>query len=308
MFLGFDNLSNGYIYTPSPIFSPTTIGLKEATFDELYVDNIEKPVDNFTNNGNKQLWKNNTLIKAEFNNNFEAGSFDATGFEVTSIRFKKKKSTDLIWYTFCEMPYNNQQTKNTFVVFDKLNENQVEYDYGITAVCKNEGNVEGYIKPIGSIKSEFNDCYIFGVNDNDYYKLSYNLTQNNKELVIPNSVVNMLSDSKYPVVLYGADTQYVKGGLQCYLIANIDKGFDIYQERAFREQVMNFLCDKKPKVLKMEDGTYMLIAITDTPQLIPSNKGLGLYQVSFKYVECGDIFDEQTLINNGFIKAYDDTI
>lgn len=310
MFLGYDILSNTFMNdTPALILNPSTFAVKNAMIDEIYVDNIKNINDEFLNDGSKQTWKQNTIIKAEFNQNFESGNFNAFGFDITSIKFKKKKKNDTNWLTFCELPYNSSNSKNSFTVYDKFTENQTEYDYGITAVCQNNGGIEGYIKPIGTIKSEFTDCYIFGANDTDYYKLSYNLTQNNKEIIIPNNVVNVLGNNAFPIIIYGANTKYSKGGLQCYIIANIDKGFDIIQEKEFREQVINFLCDKKPKILKMEDGTYMLIAITDTPQLIPSNKGLGLYQVSFKYVECGDIFDEQTLRDCGFIQGFvDDTV
>jgi hypothetical protein len=42
-------------------------------------------------------------------------------------------------------------------------------------------------------------------------------------------------------------------------------------------------------VLKNEDGLYMLIEIIDTPTLIPSNEILGVYQVSFQYVQIGNV-------------------
>lgn len=305
MFLNYSVLSTTNLQiTPTPPFKPTTIALFNAIFDEMYVDNILSANNEFSNNGEKQDWGNTTIMKAEFNQDLEAGSFGATGFIVTSLRFKKKKVDEFKWTTFCEMPYDNTQARNSFIVYDKLTENQVNYDYAICAVCANEGNIEGYIKYIGSVKSEFDDCYIFGEADNNFYKLSYNFTQGNVDVVMPNTVVNMLSGTKYPVTLYNADTQYKKGSVQCYLFADIDGDIDIRQEKALREQIMNFLCDKKPKIIKAEDGTFMLINITDTPQLIPNGKRIGLYQLSFKFVECGDIYDEQTLINSGFIKEF----
>lgn len=303
MYLNYSVLSTTNLQiTPTPPYYPTTIALSDAIFDEMYTDNILSNNDEFINDGEKRDWSSTTIMKAEFNQNLEAGSFGATDFIVTSIKFKKKKADDSKWITFCEAPYDNSQTLNHFIVYDKITENQVDYDYAICAVCSNIGNIEGHIKYIGSVKSEFTDCYILGADDANYYKLSYNFNQGNIDMVMPNTVINILSGTKYPVVLYNADTQYRKGSIQCYLFADIDGDIDIRQEKTLREQIMNFLCDKKPKIIKAEDGTFMLINIIDTPQLIPNNKRIGLYQLSFKFVECGDIYDEQTLNNYGFIK------
>lgn len=305
MLLNYSVLSTTNIQdNPIPYFLPSKISLLYATYDSMYIGNILSESDMFTNTGEKQERRKSTIMSAEFDNNLEAGDFSAIGHNVTSVRFKKKKKDEFKWVTFAEVPYDNTLALNNFVLYDRLAENQVEYDYAICAVCAEEGNTEGTLKSIGTIKSEFDNCYIFGESEDNYYKLSYNLTQGNIEWVIPNTVVNMLGGTSYPVIIYNGNTKYRRGSIQCYLFSNIDGGIDISQERILRNQIMNFLCDKKPKVIKSEEGTYMLVNIIDTPQLIPNNKSIGVYQLSFKFVECGDIYDRTTLENCGFIKGF----
>jgi hypothetical protein len=64
---------------------------------------------------------------------------------------------------------------------------------------------------------------------------------------------------------------------------------NIRSEKELRKKILAFLNNKKCKVLKNEDGVYMLIEVIGTPTLIPSNEIIGVYQVNFQYIQIGNV-------------------
>ena len=67
----------------------------------------------------------------------------------------------------------------------------------------------------------------------------------------------------------------------------------------YRNNFKNRLANKKPLILKVDDGRIWMIRVTSNP-----NDNMGghrdIRQISFQWVEIGDVNDMKTLYMNGF--------
>jgi hypothetical protein len=84
-----------------------------------------------------------------------------------------------------------------------------------------------------------------------------------------------------------------------------DNVVNLRSERQYRDKLMSFLCNKKPKLVRAMDGTYLLANVTGMPAISPFNTNLtGVYQVSIGITEMEDVFDEVAMARLGFAPRY----
>ena len=68
----------------------------------------------------------------------------------------------------------------------------------------------------------------------------------------------------------------------------------------YRQKLMAFLCNGKPKILKYRDGRIWIIGITDNPSESEQNHPDKI-QTSFSWTQIGEANDFDDLYYNGFI-------
>ena len=138
--------------------------------------------------------------------------------------------------------------------------------------------------------------------ENDYHFI-YNLEINTLSHHIGSNTVETLGN-RYPYVVYQGNLDYVMSSLKCILVADSLGSINKRNEKELRQQIEKFLCDKKPKGFRNSDGRYMAISIIGTPQFTPNNNLVGLYEVSFEYIEIGKLSDMKSLVEFNLIDDY----
>ena len=158
-------------------------------------------------------------------------------------------------------------------------------------VCNIKPNKESlfYIK--------YDNAHLF---DNESsYDLIYNFKLGDITTNIDANTITTLG-GQYPFTVYGA-SKYKTGNVSCLLVTEESAvgSIDIGKEKELRNDIDKFLSNKKPKILKYEDGTYLLISISNNYTLTPDENLLGSYSLSFSYTEIGDANDVDTLKKYG---------
>lgn len=294
MFVGYDFLEDGkdaFLDTSNNVTEHYRTDYTNMIMDEFNLRNNT----NFPLTGEKDIWWPDNVMLGEFNGNLEAGSVGLEGLEVTAIRLKKRKQGELSWKQIAEIPYSGSQI--TYSAIDQYLEPQEEYEYAIIPVS---ADVEGNYST-SSISSVFEGCYIY--DHNQMYRLYYNFELGDVIRITPNSTIETIGGSKYPIVVYNGDVTYNTGSVKCTLIANRNDDVDQREEKRLREKVDQFLSNRRPKIIKNADGLYKLISITGDVTLSPHSSVLGLYDLSFSFVEIGDINDKDTLALYGMGEA-----
>jgi len=301
MIIGFDSFFTGECFD-SCIESGEiyNITLSNAKIDEIKVDTSSDIVYD----SNLQDWGIDGALLCAFENlTFEAGNISLAGMPIEYLRIRKRKTDELEWQTYTNIPFDSNETEYSWS--DYFVETYETYDYCVLPV--GAMNVEGeYTIKSGSVSYE--DIWILGL-DNEQYHLKANINSGQIETVSPNAEIQCLG-SRYPFFISNGMISYRKSSVKAMLISddtiNAGKTNNISDKR-LRESFYNFLTNKKPKVFKDgNNGIMMLIAVKpDSVKLEPNNDlGRTVFDVSFDYIETGDVYDTETLIQNGILDLY----
>lgn len=267
---------------------PSSVLISGATFDQIRVDS-ELPTDElaFT----KEDWSGNTVMQADFEGDtLDSGSLGAAIEQITHISLKRKRYDDLEWVTLDNIEIG-EIFDGIYTFIDRTADPAERYEYAIVPVAT--GDEYNYF--IQTVDTEMQTCYLY---DRDTrYELYYNFEFDDFSYNMPNEVLETMGN-QYPVVVYNNNLNYAEGGLKCLLYASDEDNLSIMREKKLRREIMSFLMNRKPKAIKGYDGTHMMIAIVDSPTLSPNARGV--YDLSFNFVEIGDMNKQYDLYNNNF--------
>lgn len=270
------------------------IELKNLTLDELFIDEditipctIDKP------NG----WNYRTVIDAKFQNSLEGGSIQANGFQIKKIRFQKREVDEVVWQDVGEIKYNPSE-QLLYEVVDKNIQNGFEYQYSLLPMT---ATVLGDRIVSDEVTANFEGIFLSDKYNN--YRLLYNIETETIQHNTSNAILEPLN-SQYPIVVDG-NLDYRSGGVKALFVSaetsnRADGKVSIKSEKLSRDRLMNFLKNKKPKVLRQDNGETMLIRIVDRPQEEYIDNIHGLAYVNFKFVEIGGM-DSETLKANDIL-------
>lgn len=277
--------------------------MQNGVYDELEV--LQNATTNKQEITKSTSWNDNTLMLAKFQNNLSAGSVSVGNNEVYSIQFLKRKKGETEWQLCQELIYNKDQETYSFT--DKYIESQQTYQYAIRPTARQYDDSGMYVGIIigenspQSEKSEINVVFDYAhLFDNEFsYDLLYNFKLGDITSNIDANTITTLG-GQYPFTIYGA-SKYKTGSVSCLLVTEESAigSINVWKEKELRNNIDKFLSNKKPKILKCDDGTYMLISISDNYTLIPDENLLGSYSLSFNYTEIGDANDVDTLKKYG---------
>lgn len=266
--------------------------LKNGEFDELH---ITKDSDDIDNNTEKTSWTTNTVLLAKFQNDLVAGSIGVNGYDIVRIEVRRRKKGEEFWKTYFTIDYD--KNIHIYEIIDKFIESEENYEYCLCPIAKDTNGIEIYGNNTAPKEIYISYDYAHIFDNSASYDLIYNLKIGNITSQIGANAIETLS-SKYPYVIYG-QTNYLKGSLECLLVSqeSATGNVDVKSEKQLRNNILSFLTNKDYKVLKNSDGTYMLIQIVGNPTLIPSSELIGIYQISFEFVEIGNVNSIEELSN-----------
>lgn len=284
---------SGVFKTDNSIGTMQNININNAVYDEVHLQSITSGT--FTTS--LDSWTSSTVLLAKFKDDLAAGNVDMNGMLIDTILIKKRKVDDLAWTTVAEITFDSDTYNYTYI--DKLVESSETYEY---AIIPASSGTEGDLST-GEIDVLFEGAFLLNKDYN--YQLFYNFELGDVNLNIPNSTVELLG-SKYPIILYSATTNYKSGSVKCMLVSSsistLSGNIDVNAEKIYRKNLMDFLTDKKPKILKDMGGLFSLISITSIPKLTPNNDlNAFIYDLSFDFVECGST-DYNSLIAAGILE------
>ena len=296
-FLGLDFLSgeNALAGSIAGVDNIQTTQISNAIFNHV---NITQDTEQFTDSTPPLDWTPSTILNANLNNNINAGNIDYLLNQISALKIKRRVKGEFDWITLKTIKVN-RIVDLQFAFEDYLNEYNIEYEYALVPVLE---EVEGYYN-IDSILSKFSGVFI-GSAEESYrflYDVSYGSNARNQQT----GVFSPLG-RQYPIIVANGNLSYESGSVTATLL-NDDFGetgvIDKEAITAKKNALKKFLTDKRPKVLKDFNQNSWLVMITDNVQVSYLNgSAMGIPQVTFNWVEIGDINNKQDLIDSGFIE------
>lgn len=277
------------VANPSYIQMNLTGGL----IDEVYIDdnvaaefNTVKPTE----------WDYSTILNGKFNNSLEAGNISGQGYSIQSIKIQKRKVDSNTWVDVTNIPYS--PNFENYSIFDRYVANNESYVYALIPITS---TVLGERVLSEQVNVEFEGVFISDKTHN--YNLLYDATIGDMTHNIISNVFE-LTGSRYPtVVTSGID--YVSFPVEATVVTpnSMYGEIDAKAEKIARDNLLEFIKNRKPKVYRDDLGEVRLIMVTDKPVISPLDGARGIAKVSFNATEIGDINDSQTLVDCDLIES-----
>lgn len=292
IFLGrtFCGARNTIDCTPTDVANINLATIKNGIYDEIY---ISKNTDRDYTTAIPTLWDFDTLLYATFQNNLNGGNVGFILAQVSSIKINRRVKNTFEWITLYEIPISTVDDLY-FERFDKYAQSSVEYEYSLVPVIN---GVDGSAN-LNTVLSKFEGVFI--IEKERAFKTILDVeiqSQKNR----PNSVVNTI-DRKFPFVVSNGSNNYYSGSTSGVFI-ELDYNtcqFKTKEGRQYREYLMEFLQNGKPKILKHGDGRMWLVSIIDNPSESDSEHPDKAVTV-FNWAEIGDCKSGRDLYDNNLI-------
>lgn len=301
---------NSVSYSPSNVGSVDYIEITNGVYDELLMTkDTEKEINEFYN----PIWDFNTVLWTQFNGNTNAGNVDWNTDTVDMLALKVRPLGEYEWSTLL---VKDTKTIDDYVIDYNyyMGAKGNQYQFAVVAMLQYSEQTYSIARDINNpnnnyVTQDFEKMFL--IENDKVYGTSLTDGNCNTTRNIPSANVELLYH-KYPMFVSNTIACYDTG--QCvgtFMPINeqgecVSPDFsaegDIARVR-YQKEVMDFITDRKPKILKMPDGRAWLIQITPSPT---DNAKGNLYsnrEISFSWVEIGDLNNESDLYYLGFSKV-----
>lgn len=261
-------------------------------------------------------WDVNTIMKADLAVNTQAGNMRAISREINALLIKRAeldadnhRITE--WINVFNIPIVGTEAEKSellsdIFVKDYLTKNNTNYAYSIVPLF-----VEGDIIREGTpnegetmltVTSQFNGVFI--CSRDNFQKLYAEVSYDDMSTIQLTGVHETLG-STFPIVVANAQVHYHKSGVGGMILNKEFYDNDELNRSDLvkaREEFIEFITDKKPKIIKDWNGNIWLVMITDDVSYsFANNWGMGLGNAHFTWTELGIADNEDDLNAAGLV-------
>lgn len=287
IFLGTTFCSGRYSLTPPAVQIPVLMAIQ--IFDGIY-NHIFLSTDTSLSIDDAK-WTTGTLMNAEFTDSLDAGNsfFSLHNTDHIAIRRREVGTSDWIVIYVQEV-----KSKEDFKIRlkDTYARAGVEYEYSISSYLNGAEN--NYL--IQNVYSDFQGFYI---TDKDcLYGTIYDIDGCDTSRNIAAQTLQLLN-SKYMNVVSNSVLNCESGQITGTLLKMDGYRADRNATIACRNQWKDRLANRKPLILKIDDGRIWMIRVI--PEINDTQRvHKDLREITFRWVEVGDVNDMKALYYNGF--------
>lgn len=296
-FLGYNFCSDGNCMDPAPtsLTNITSTEISNGIFDHWYLTSDTSGTYPTTI---PDMWDYNTIMDADFAGNVSAGNVDFTLASITGFKIKRRVVGTFDWVTLAEFPVATLEDLQ-LSFNDNLNANYTNYEYALVPVLN---EIEGdYIT--NTVLSQFDGVFICDLDT--VYRFYAGVEYGEGSRVQKVGVFEPMGRVT-PIVVSNALINYETGNVKGTVLPTTygqDASLDSMSMVQERKQLLDFLTNKKAKVLKDWAGNSWLMMVVDTPSITyKSGSGMAIADVGFNYVTLGDPNDQTDLYNSGIIQ------
>lgn len=276
--------------SPTDVKDITYVELKNGLYDCLYLTyDVESAPDEKCIEG----WDWNTILHAEFEDSTNAGNMDWNLSTVSHLLIKRKKKDEFKWKTIDVIEINSIEDFE-LIGIDYTNESNTIYQY---CVCPALYGIEGTYS-IVEVESKFDGIVL--VEKDKVFNTPITDSNIDFERNFPNTTAPTIHN-KYPTDVNTSVSCYDSGTCSGNFVEVTDDcefRFDTEYSTSYQKELMDFLSDRKPKLLKNADGRIYLIKI-ETPIQNNADNHYQNRKISFNWTEIGDSNSEKDMYYAG---------
>ena len=263
-----------------------SITLDDGIYDDLF---ITKNYNMVITNSNKE-WDFDTIFHAMFKDNLLAGNIEFALNTITSIRIKQREKGKFDWITIYDIPINSIEDLS-FVRTYKYCKGNTNYEFAVLPVLNN--TIEGNMSVV-ECESKFTGAYLMERDSSIQMVINFESTQQRNHSSI---TIQTLGRTK-PFYITNGMSNYESGSINVVFIQFDNCEPNTKTGAKYRKNIYDMLTNKKPKILKFDDGRTYIIGITDA---ISQTSDVDIPVSTITWTEIADIDSEEDLYENGFL-------
>lgn len=282
--------------TPSQVDGVNMIVLAHAIFEHF---NVTKNTTLEFNTSVPQIWDYDTLLDTAFAGDVTINNLGFGLSQINAIQIKRRKKGEFDWITLDTIAINSIEDIG-FVFKDYYATYGVDYEYAFVPTL---GVVEGaYI--INEVTSKFNGVFI--ADADTAFKLMFGVGYSGNARNQRIGTFEPLG-RKYPVVVANGSLSYESGSVSATIMNDAFETNGTIDRTAIvkkKDELKDFLTNRKPKILKDWNGNTWLCVIVGSPSIAYTNQyGMGIPSITFDWVEVGDHDNEADLVAANLIQT-----
>lgn len=288
IFLGMTFFSGKHTLDPpaTHILPIERLTIRDGTFDQIYMSKSSDASIDETHNE----WNEDTLLNAPFDESVDAGNcgFSLRNTDTVVIKVREKGTFD--WKVIYTKDINEIEDFDIYELYKYAMGGDTEYEFMMASVSNGSENAQVF----GEVTSSFEGFFV--MDKDNIVGTVYDLGDNNTVRNTLGEPLELLNE-KYPTYITNANTNYTTGTTSGTFLAltewdSVDKSGGV----RLRKNAIDVLSDKKAHILKYNDGRIWLIKVNSQ---IQENRVQhdDQRQISFDWVEIGDVDDQETLYN-----------
>ena len=295
-FVGYNFLSDLNSVDPYPtnvgIFNQVEI--YRAIYDHIDISNDTA----ITSNIPPTQWDFGTILDCNFDGNISGGTIKDFSSGITQVRVKKRKVGEFDWQIIKTYDISSSEDLS-FVFNDYLTATNTEYEYAYVPVF---GSVEAQYA-ISTVMSQFDGVFICDANT--IFKFNMGGEYGSTDIVQQVGTFTVLG-RKYPIVMSNGLANYQTGQLSGLVLPEDYEDTRTIDRIAItqrRNKLMEFLTNKKPKIIKDRNQNQWLVIIQSPSTSYLNNYGQGIVSASMQWIEIGDAESNKDLAKAGLIEG-----
>lgn len=291
--LGYDFLSdaNCFLQNKDSEKSVESVTISNGTFDII---KLTKNISEYNTGSEINLWDDYTVFISDFEDrDLTGGNLSYFIEDIDFIKLKRRELGTFNWTGLYEYKITNPKNA-IFTYIDKYARGRnATYEYCVAPIFR-DGSERNY--NIVEISSNFDGAVI--CDKDTIYKIDEEPTINT---VVRNKAASIVStmNNKYPFVFYGSLANYCSGSFSGVILKKGKDKYNLEESINYRDEIVNWLTNGQPKILKMFDGRMWMINVNGNVQLDYSQH-YDKVVVSFDFVEVGSISSTEDMYNNNF--------
>lgn len=278
-------------FTPAYINDITEFDIGKGLYDGVYAsEDTSLPLSYKL----KDDWNTDTIFAGDYISNINLSNVDFSLSTISHIVIKRRKANTFKWTTIFTKKINTIEDLKIMDV-DIFNAGNTTYQYALVPVLN---DIEGNYNIIEAF-SDFEGIYILE-KDTIYGTIFESKcdTERNHSVIRQNSFYN-----KYPRAIYNAFYNFETGTVEGFFCKYDINKCKYYFNDSFdyRRELVDFLTDRKAKILKLSDGRTWIINIDSNSITDKEDSHWQHRIITFNWFESGDCNNERDLYNAGLI-------
>lgn len=280
---------------PTNVQNITKVEIENGIYDHF---NINSNTTNAYNSTIPLKWESSTIINANFAGHTNGGDLEATVKDIQYVLIKRRKSGTYNWVTIKKVRIT--EPDDLYFAFNDYLVTPGRYEYAFVPLLKS--GIEGvYITQ--ELDVSFNGMFVCDINS--IYKFYSNVQFTGTTQAQKVKTYEPFG-RKYPIYIANSKMNYQKGRLSATVL-NSDymntRRFDRNALREMRDAFVQFLTNKKAKIIKDWNGNAWMVAIVDDVGItFSAETDNALADVAFNYVEIGEVDNQEDMELNGLIE------